>query len=1002
MDEPQSITSDNNEPPSGARKLRIKIKKVQSNSSYQKRCIVQNFLLIWLDVNIDQSTEDCQNTLAQIQTIVNNVNIFTQLNECIKFLTAVNDMRIFLIVEHLLARRIVPLIHDIPQLDVIYIFCHNKSKHHKPLIKRWDKAKGVHTEIMPICESLQQVVKQCNQNFISMSFLEVDDQIFNRKLEQLDIPFLYTQIFKAILLEMVHNEQSIKDFILFWRYHYINNKFKLNLIDEFERDYRPESSIWWYTRDDFVYQMLNQALHRSEINIIMPYLSPFLHDLKQQIEQLHKQQVKDYQEQSFIVYRGQGLSISNFEKLLKIKGGLISFNSFLSTSKNKEASLIFAENASVQTDMVGILFKMSIDPSISSVPFASIREVSYTQTEEFLFSMNTVFRVGEITRIEKNSPLYEVELKLTADDDQQLHALIEHIRDKTEDYAGWKNLTRPLTKLNPFHNPEVRNKLSLKHISGNCETVHSNKKFVDVKGVQDAYEKAIWCCQKMLGICERTLPPNHLNFATICNDFAIVYRHMGEYSKVLSLLEKALEIQTEGLPSNHPDLGILYNNIGVVYSNMKEHSKALSSHKKAIHIYETFLPPNHSTLIISYDNLAAVYYGMKEYSKALSYHEKALASKKEVVPPNDDDLITSYTKIGIVCQTMKEYSKAVSSYETTLEIQKKRLHLNHDNVIISYNQIAFLYHVMGEFSKVISTYEKLIEFQREVLPPHHPSLPFSYNNIAKTYRNMKEYSKAISFYEKALEISREILPPKHPDLAYYYNDIGEVYQIMGENSKALSFHEKALQIRKDNLPSNDPSLAASYSTIGVVYGKMNENVKALWFHDKALEIRKDICPPNNSALATSYSDIGELYVKIGETSKALSFHQKALEIRKEILPSNHPDLATSYVNVGNVYQNMGENLKALSFHEKAVEIFEKILPANHPFLITAYHDLGLLCDTLGEDLKARSVRKKLCELLQTSLSSKIFETTSNGIETIEKNKMRNIPRKKHRRINGNK
>jgi tetratricopeptide (TPR) repeat protein len=50
--------------------------------------------------------------------------------------------------------------------------------------------------------------------------------------------------------------------------------------------------------------------------------------------------------------------------------------------------------------MIGILFTMSIDPSVSSAPFASIREVSHFQTEEeILFSMHIVFRIGEITKL---------------------------------------------------------------------------------------------------------------------------------------------------------------------------------------------------------------------------------------------------------------------------------------------------------------------------------------------------------------------------------------------------------------------------------------------------------------------------------------------------------------------------------------------------------------------------------------------------------------------------
>ena len=106
-------------------------------------------------------------------------------------------------------------------------------------------------------------------------------------------------------------------------------------------DYSPQSSIYWYTREYFIYQMLNQALRTMEADIIIN-MGFFIRDLHHEIKQLHQQQLSSYHRKSFIVYRGQGLSKTDFEKLLKTKGGLMSFNNFLSTSTEQEVSLSFA------------------------------------------------------------------------------------------------------------------------------------------------------------------------------------------------------------------------------------------------------------------------------------------------------------------------------------------------------------------------------------------------------------------------------------------------------------------------------------------------------------------------------------------------------------------------------------------------------------------------------------------------------------------------------------
>ncbi|CAF3769962.1 unnamed protein product [Rotaria sp. Silwood1] len=89
----------------------------------------------------------------------------------------------------------------------------------------------------------------------------------------------------------------------------------------------------------------------------------------------------------------------------KNQGGLISFNNFLSTSTSKEVALCFAQNALKKSEKVAILFEMTIDPSISSVPFTSLDKLSYFQEKEkeILFSMHTVFRIGEIKPLDDNN-----------------------------------------------------------------------------------------------------------------------------------------------------------------------------------------------------------------------------------------------------------------------------------------------------------------------------------------------------------------------------------------------------------------------------------------------------------------------------------------------------------------------------------------------------------------------------------------------------------------------
>jgi hypothetical protein len=84
----------------------------------------------------------------------------------------------------------------------------------------------------------------------------------------------------------------------------------------------------------------------------------------------------------FIIISNNYYTFGTFPATKKTKGGLISFNSFLFTSKNRTISHGFVKDAARNRDLVGILFIMKSDPSQSTKPFSLIRNVSYLHGED--------------------------------------------------------------------------------------------------------------------------------------------------------------------------------------------------------------------------------------------------------------------------------------------------------------------------------------------------------------------------------------------------------------------------------------------------------------------------------------------------------------------------------------------------------------------------------------------------------------------------------------------
>ena len=557
--------------------------------------MVQNVLLTWLDNNIDESSADYRNTITQLRRAVNTVNQYTDSEQCIEFLQTIDNEKVCMVISGSLGQHVVPRVHDMSQVDSIFIFCGNKE-YHEQWAKEWPKIKGVFTEIGPICEALKKAAQQCEQNSMAISIMATSGDLSKKNLDQLEPSFMYTQILKEILLSIKFEQKHINEYIQYCRDALADNEDELKNVKKFERQYHDQTPIWWYAYPCFLYPMLNRALRLMDAEMIVN-MGFFIGDLHRHIKKLHRKQFGWYRSnKSFIVYRGQGLSKADFEQLSKTKGGLLSFNNFLSTSKKEEVSMGFAQDALTNVEMVGVLFVMAINPTQSNTPFASITGVSYFEEkeDEVLFSMHTVFRIGEMTPMGGTNRLFQVKLILTSDNDKDLRALTDRIREETfPKSTGWYRLGLVLLKMGQFDKAQQVYEILLEQTTDEGERGRIYDQLGQIHDDKGNYPQAITFYEQSLDIDKKTLPPTHTNLAASYNNIGIVYREMGDYPKALSYYERALAIRQQSLPPNHPDLAMSYNNIGNVYFSMGDYSKALSYYEKALSIQQQSLPPSH-------------------------------------------------------------------------------------------------------------------------------------------------------------------------------------------------------------------------------------------------------------------------------------------------------------------------------------------------------------------------------------------------------------------------
>jgi tetratricopeptide (TPR) repeat protein len=845
--------------------------------------IMENFIIVWLCSNINGSLTDRDDLVMQLRHIINGFKTYTDINECIDFLTNLSDEKVVMIINDYPDQNFLPLIDHIPQLHSIYIFDNDREKHEQ-ITKEFKLLRGTYSQIEHICSAVKQDAYRLVVDLTPISVISPSSSL---NLDELDQSFMYTQLLKEIIIDIEYDaEKAREEFTQFYLSRSDADGLQPNTINQFQQCYEDHSPIWWYTKEWFIYSSLNRALRTQDVELITK-MGFFVQDLHRQIERQHRE---THDTSKVVVYRGQALSNDDFEKLRKSKGGLFSFNNFLSTSLDRDVSLLLADSNQQNHDITAILFKMEIDPSISSTPFARIGNIGQFNSEaEILFSMHTVFRIGDMNKIGER--LWEVNLKLTSDSDQQLKCLTDYIRSEIGGRVGWLNMAMLMHKIGK-------------------------------------YDKIIEIVDMLKQIISDEDPETLEIFETsMGNDIGMAQQALGNYSAALSSYEKLLKVFQDLRPYDHSGIAILHCNIGLVYRSMGDFSSALFNFEKALESQRQSLSPDSNLFAKIYNNIALTHLSLGSFSNALTYFEKALEIQQKSLPSGHPDLAMIYNNIGLTHGSLGNYSTALSYFEKTLEIQRKSLPSDHPHLAITHNSIAIIHRSQSSFPSALTHFEKALEILQKSLPSDHPDLAAIHNNIGAIHRSKGDHATALFYYEKTLNMCQKTLPPNHPNFANTYNNMGAVHQSLGNYSTALWCYEKTLEIQQKSLPSYHPDIVKTYNNITSVSQLNQDYSSAASNAEKAFKNHQKLLSVNQLSSTTDCSDTN----KMMETySELFSDFKRVAKMQQKLIPSDGSNFTVSDENIGEAEEFMETYSKMILNAEKALEFEKKYPLVNQP------------------------------------------------------------------------
>ncbi|CAF1236402.1 unnamed protein product, partial [Didymodactylos carnosus] len=391
------------------------------------------FSLVWLDKDVNRTDDNLQIQEQLRETAINYLRTFDNIGTCEQWIRRrqLQDDKIILIVSGSYGKEIVPCIYNLPKLIAIYIYCHDKLTHEQWSQNYKDKVCGVITDSDELVDRItkDQTYFEKLEETTSMFITTISNPSSSneKSSSKLNGNFLWSQLLIEVLLHMKHTTNNRRELIKLCQQMYVGNAGELQTLKEFERTYSPEKAIWWYTKQSFVYRMLNKALRTQDIDVLVAFRF-FITDLYNQLQELHQKQNRDTIRR---VYRGQLMSKYELDQMKSINGQYLSLNSFLSTTLNREVAVEFITTAPVTDDLIGVLFEIDIDPKIKNIkPYANISFNSFFQTEaEVLFMLGSIFKNRSITQ---KGGITIIKLQLASENNSELKQLSDYMKSNLE------------------------------------------------------------------------------------------------------------------------------------------------------------------------------------------------------------------------------------------------------------------------------------------------------------------------------------------------------------------------------------------------------------------------------------------------------------------------------------------------------------------------------------------------------------------------------------------
>ncbi|CAF1358255.1 unnamed protein product [Adineta ricciae] len=614
----------------------------------------EDVTVIWLTSEVNNEEE---HPLVQSLRIVSTVvKVYKTIEEVITCLQSANDEKFFLIiqsdVDHVLTT-----VEPYKQIDSIFLYTHEIPER-------------MPTRLKAHCVNETELVNNVKQARFELGKQAAAFSVYNqaekatRDLTRETGSFLFFQLFKTALLSMTKTEQAKTMMISKCRDYYRGNEAELANITEFEETYESSEAIPWYTRESFVYKLINKALRTEDVDALY-HFRYYIVDLCVELDKNFQELKATRTDPVLHLYRGFKASreeIRNFENNI---GNLISTNGFLSTSNERQVAYGFATKPVNRPNLQRVLFEYKVDITVvKKIIVADIRKYSdFPEEAEMLVDLGASFQIDSCTYSEEED-LWFVTASASDQGAAAAEEYIEYQKAKMAESNMVLMFGHLLVEMGEYIKAEKYFYAILYSSNPNDEEIaciyHNIGRAHRRKG---EFDRALQCFNRSYQTHLTARPPRLMSAAKTINAIGILYIEQGDIHKAKESFERALKLYTRTVNRHHPDIGGTLVNLGNIFCQQEDYDQASIYFKRAEKIFQRRLPSNHPNLALSLNNFGNLHYQKNEYEQAMNAFKTAHELKEKILPPDHPDLAGGAYNLAVLHTIHNEHELANQYFE---------------------------------------------------------------------------------------------------------------------------------------------------------------------------------------------------------------------------------------------------------------------------------------------------------------------------------------------------